>query len=363
MSHRGSPNRPRTALAWGLGAFVLLQIGLAAGIELALPQLRDPLYGDKLHQLRRRIAGAPASEVVVVLGSSRTVHALDAATAQRQLTATGARPAEVYNFGVPGAGPVTNLVHLKRLLGGGVRPDLVVIEVLPPLLAGQAPAVELFQFPAERVWWSEIPLIEHYTAVASGADHLRRDWWRGCCVPWHTHRFGILRMLLPYFVPARGREAWFAQFDEHGWLGMHASARTADSYRGGVARARAEYEGYLTGFRLGGPGCEALRESLATCREKRIRAALLLSPEGPEFQAFYSADAWLQIETYLRNLVREFDVALFDARDWARGDDFLDSHHLLIPGAARFSERFGRRTAALLRGPARTAGARQNAPQ
>src|SRR5258708_3260454 len=185
MSHLASPSRSRVALAWGLGAFISLQIGLAVGIEWGLPQLRDPLYGDKLHQLRRRIAAAPASEVVVVLGSSRTVYALDGATAERQLNTTTARPALVYNFGVPGSGPVTNLVHLKRLLACGIRPDLVVIEVLPPLLAGQTPAVELFQFPAERIWWSEIPLIEHYTAIAPDVAHLRRNWWLGRCAAWH----------------------------------------------------------------------------------------------------------------------------------------------------------------------------------
>ncbi|HVC97651.1 MAG TPA: DUF1574 family protein [Pirellulales bacterium] len=360
MSRRSSPTRSRTALAWGLGAFVSLQVGLAVGIELALPQLRDPLYGDKLHQLRRRTAAAKESEVLVVLGSSRTAHALDAATAELQLKTRVARPSLVYNFGVPGAGPVTNLVNLKRLLAGGVRPDLVVIEVLPPLLAVQAPAVELFQFPAERIWWSEIPLIEHYASIAPDVDHLRRDWWLGGCVPWHAHRFGILRVLLPDFVPRLGREAWFARFDEHGWTGIHKDFRTADRYRDGLARARADYEAYLTDFRLGGTGCEALRETLATCREQRIRAALLLSPEAPEFQAFYSADAWLQIKSYLEQLLREFDVALVDARDWMAGDDFLDSHHLLVPGAVRFSERFGRRTAALLREPAWTAGARRD---
>jgi hypothetical protein len=344
-------------LAWGLCTFAFFQIALAVCIELALPQLRDPLFGDKLRQLRRWTAAAPKSKLVLVLGSSRVLHGLDAATAQRQLTAAANRPALVYNFGLPGGGPLTNLVHLKRLLADGVRADLVLIEVLPPLLAEQVPAVELFQFPAERVWWDEIPLIGRYTSVAPGAAHLRFDWCRGWCVPWHTQRFGMLRICLPAWLPPKGREAWFTQFDEHGWVGIHQSMRTSDSYRRGLARARSDYESQLTSFRLGGPGCDALRETLASCREQRIRAALLLSPEGPEFQAFYSADAWLQIRTYLEELCREFDVALVDARDWTASDDFVDSHHLLIPGAARFSARLGRQTAALL--PQRTTTARR----
>ena len=55
----------------------------------------------------------------------------------------------LFNFGMVGAGPLVELVVLRRLLAEGVRPDLLLVEVLPPLFNRRAAACDLAQLPAE----------------------------------------------------------------------------------------------------------------------------------------------------------------------------------------------------------------------
>src|SRR5262249_42670869 len=45
----------RNALAWSVAFFALCQVALAAVIEEYLPQLRDPAYGNRIAELKRRL--------------------------------------------------------------------------------------------------------------------------------------------------------------------------------------------------------------------------------------------------------------------------------------------------------------------
>jgi len=317
----------------------LLQLGLAGAIEAWLPQLRDPIFGDKLLQLKRQIAAAPAeAPLVVMLGSSRTVHGLDAEKLERELSQRRRGPVIAYNFGLPGAGPFTELVCLRRLLSEGIRPDLALVEVLPPMLAGQTPCFDLGQYPADRIWHREIPLVERYTAEIFPERQLELDWWRCWLAPYHSHRFPLMRAVCPAFVPPEGRGHLFAQFDVRGWNAMPEQARTAERYVSALKTAHQEYAYLLAEFKLGGAACQALRETLEVCRAERIPAALVLMPEGHEFRSWYPPAAIEEIDSFLAELSRQFSAPVVDGRQWVEDGGFLDSHHLLMPGAERFSE-------------------------
>src|SRR5437879_4963703 len=138
-TRRFAVQRGRAGLVWGLVFFATLQLGLAVAIELWLPELRDPQYAYKAARLRQRMAADrddrdDRPRNIVVLGSSRTMFGLQGERAERVMGSRLGRPVTVFNFGMVGAGPITQLVDLKRLLAQGIRPDLLVIEVLPPLL-------------------------------------------------------------------------------------------------------------------------------------------------------------------------------------------------------------------------------------
>src|SRR3954470_1530959 len=125
-SRRGA----RTALLTALVGFFAIQ----AGLDVLLGGLWQAYYSHKLRALRRALHSADHPQLVVMLGSSRTDHALNGSAVEPLLARELGRPVVVYNFGVPTAGPVTHLLHLRRLLADGVRPDLLLVEVMPSFL-------------------------------------------------------------------------------------------------------------------------------------------------------------------------------------------------------------------------------------
>jgi hypothetical protein len=345
MFNQPNPNirrsrRARTALLWGLVGSAALQLGLAVAIEFWLPELRDPEFGQRAARLYPRAAAvSPRPVTLVMLGSSRTTVGFNATLLEESLRTSLDRPVVVFNFGITGAGPLMMLLDLHRLLDRGIRPDLLLIEVLPPLLAGQVPQAELGRLHPTRLWRREISLVQRYGA---SARDLRVAWWQAWPVPWYVRRFTIVNRLAPACLPNRLRMDWVYHIDDCGWVVQAFGSPNDEQRRLAVARARQEYAFYLNSFRLGGPACQALRELLELCHDQRIRAALVLMPEGTDFRSWYSAPVWAQIESYLDGLSQEFATPIVNARDWVADEDFVDSHHLMMRGAAAFTDRLGR---------------------
>src|SRR5947209_3513628 len=126
---RTERRRARQAVLAGLALFALVQVALAPLFLHRGLCLRDPAYGHKVRRLKERLAGEPRPLLVVGIGSSRTLFGLRGEVAQPWLSEQMGRPVVLFNMGLTGAGPITNLLNLRRLLNEGVRPDLVVLEV------------------------------------------------------------------------------------------------------------------------------------------------------------------------------------------------------------------------------------------
>ena len=324
----------RSALLWGLASFVALQVVLAVGIELRFPELRDPEFGRKLTRLcARTTARSPRPYTVVMLGSSRVLFGFDASRLEGDLGRAVGGPAVVYNFGLTGAGPLAELLTLRRLLARGVRPDLLLVEVLPALLSERCDEKE--RFPALRLWRDDLPLLERYGA------RRRADWWMAQPVPWYEHRFAILSRLLPQLLPDALRQDWAWCCDDAGWV-RSDSQPTPTQRQAAEEHARQEYAYLLADFRPGEPACRALREVLDVCRRENVPAALVLMPEATTFRAMYSPQSRARTDALLADLGRDCGVRVIDAREWVADDDFWDPHHLRGPGAVTFTERLGR---------------------
>ncbi|HEV8130825.1 MAG TPA: DUF1574 family protein [Acidobacteriota bacterium] len=334
--YRFQSRRARAALLWGLVMFSGLQLGLAIAIEYWLPELRDPNYAHRAALLRRRIGTeSNRSLTVVMLGSSRTGVALKGTLLDARLSRAIENPVIVFNFGLPGAGPVTELLNLKRLLADRVRPDLLLIEVLPPLLGGKdAVPWEAAWISSDRLWHGEI---ESLAPFGFATRELRSTWWQAWPIPWYSHRFAILNLLAPGWLPWHLRQDWSRGTDDSGWT-AHPEI-TPEFSRLATERARQEYAVYLDGFRLGGPALRALQGILYECQRAAIPAGLVLLPEGTAFQSWYPPGAWEQISAFLQNLSLQSGAPLINARSWLPDEDFSDSHHLLRRGAVKFSER------------------------
>jgi hypothetical protein len=345
--------RARVALAWGLALFAGLQLGLAVAIEYRLPELRDPFYANKAIRLYRRTTANPERPLcVVMLGSSRTAYGFRAGDLEEPLGRELGRPVVAYNFGVPAAGPVTQLLHLRRLLDDGVRPDLVLVEVLAPLLADQgAMPVEANWLSVSRLWLHDLALLERF---GFPRKYLRRTWWQSWPVPVYAHRFAILSRLKAALLPYQLQQDWGIGQDDSGWSPQLVRPSSPEERRLAVERTRKEYARYFENFRLGGPTCAALHETLELCRQEGLPAAMVLLPEGSDFRGWYPPAAWAQIEAFVQGLSREYGAALVNAREWVGDECFSDGHHLLAEGAESFTGRLGREAVLPLLRRART---------
>jgi len=146
----------------GLIAFLVLQLTLGIAAEESYT-LKDPGYADKERNLVRLEAANPGAPRVLMLGTSRTGYAFHAGRIEQHLVADLGRPAVAFNFGIPASGPVTHLLYARRLFARGHRPDLMLIEVLPPGLADikEGPLESRFLF-GDRLQKSEIETVIGY---------------------------------------------------------------------------------------------------------------------------------------------------------------------------------------------------------
>jgi hypothetical protein len=330
--------RGRAALLTAAVAFAAGEV-VAAALAAHSPYFRDPLFADKAARLERCFTddtGRPFR--VLMLGSSRTAAGFHGRRLEAHLANT--RPVRAFNFGIPAAGPVTNLVYLRRLLAAGTRPDLLLVEVMPPFLADRPDGpLEGRWTVTERFWRDEVAdLVAHgFPAEPSWAG-----WRRSWLVPAYGMRFPVMGRVVPSSLPWSSRFDWSRGTDDRGWNAPDAPPPAPAEYARGVAQARAAYADTLADLRLGGPACRALEELLTLARDHGLPTTLVLMPEGDDFRAFYPPDADRRLASYLDGLAGRFGAGLVDARRWLPDSAFTDSHHLRAAGAVAFTDRLAR---------------------
>src|SRR5262245_28518002 len=153
--------RSGRSLAWALGCFALLQVGLLLLWECVGPFWRDPTFFLKLSRLQHRLKKSPEHPLsVVMLGSSRTRAGLQGLVADDFLRERVDRPVQLFNFGVSAAGPFNHLLYLRRLQAAQ-RPDLLLVEVMPPFLDdhGHLHNLQANQLPTAQLTRDELDLV------------------------------------------------------------------------------------------------------------------------------------------------------------------------------------------------------------
>jgi hypothetical protein len=304
---------------------------------------RDPNYGGRLERLRLRLeAAGPERRLVVALGTSRLEHGLYGRSIEGPLGERLGRPVVIANFGRAGNGPCSSMLTWRRLRHDGVRPDLLVIEILPAYFSLEWSGIDLSEpmYPEARLSWADLEVIERY---AVRRPETRRNWLRELPGHLYERRVDLLRRFAPRLAPLTERPDSGLVLEEIPEdSGDAAGWRDPERCRRALEFAHGEYASVLSRFRLGGVNCEAIRDLLAECRRDGEPVALLLMPEGPTFRGWYAPGVIEHVRVWLDELRAEFGVAVLDAREWMGEDAFLDSHHLTRTGARRFTERLGR---------------------
>ena len=321
---RSKRSRVKHAFTVGITTFVLFQLALNVALDTSRPEWRDPEYGHRLKLVR-----AVPRPLVVVLGSSRPQMGLSPSD-------LGIDGFTVFNHSQAGCGPVQEVLTLNRLLADGVTPDFVLVEVLSPVLTGNAPAEKLLK--PLTLSYADLGRVEPY---CDNPVSLREEWAKTRILPVYSHRLGLLNHIDPRAVPWEHRTDFMSRdMDRHGWL-PYPFARISDEKRAsGTAAARSQYAGYFADFRVADRPRQAYRDLLATCRARKIPVAFFVMPESDTFRGWYPPAARDGVAAYLAEL--RHDAPVFDARDWLPAETwYADGHHLMRPGAEAFSRRFG----------------------
>lgn len=332
------------ALSVGLVGAILLHLGLAAAAEYSLT-IRDPVYSDKERKLARiEAALPPGSPMVVYVGTSRAGNGFDAGRAQDVLTAALGRPAGAFNFATPASGPVTHLLHIRRLIADGHRPTLLLLEIHAPMFAALSGGpYEARFFDGTVLGWDELDLLASYGCPT---EKLRRQREAVLVKPWYALRFQLVGRLAPTSLPYYLRHDWGRGPDPNGWNAMLFDELDAGERAVGIERAGREYKQILRGMALGEGATRALRDTLALCRDNGIPVMLVRMPEGTTFQRLYPKGVEARVARFLNELAAEYGCPIANCRDWMRDEAFADGHHLLRHAAGVFSERFAREAVA-----------------
>jgi len=329
----------RSDLIWSASFFVALQLGLAIAGLYWWRELHDPRYEYKADVLHKRIAAAERPITTVMLGSSRAAFGLRGTLLEERLRRDLGQPVVAFNFGAYGAGPITELINLRRLLADGIRPDLLLIEVTPLFLAGQPGATgELDTLSPTRLWWDELATLEKYAAFNG---EFRETWWLANAVPWYGYRFNIVSRIQPKWLTPTLQQNVALGMDPCGWAPLPLRQASIELRPKITEATRRTVAPLLHNFQLGGSSARALPDLLELCRSENLRIALVLMPESSEFRSWYPVEAQAQIQQFIERMSREYSAPLIDARDWVPDAGFSDGHHLLTLGANRFTERLG----------------------
>jgi hypothetical protein len=334
----------------GLALFALGQAALAVQVLGGGLWVRDPNFAAKRARLQGRLArpaGAEKPALVVQVGSSRTVFGLRGQEAEPWLARRLGRPVVLFNMGFYGSGSINNLLTVNRLFEQGIRPDLLLLEVLPVNLGEHLRTYQLdeVRLPAHPLTPAEVRLLSRY---APDDRDVEAEWLSGLLVPGHTHRLSLLSSFVPGLLKAGIRQDEFASMDDSGWVPAHRVGAAASARALAQAKVATDWPAHV---RIWPAALEAIRATLALARREGVPAALVLMPEGPLYRSWYEPVVWERIEAALDELARDCGVPLLSCREVVAEEGFLDSHHLLPEGAAAFTRHLACRIEPLLRNP------------
>jgi hypothetical protein len=333
-------SRGKRAIGWCLVVFACSQLALGAYLHWLRPELRDPVYGSRIHSLREQLAAHPGRSLLLFLGSSRAMNGVAPAALPELPEAPF-----VYNFAISGSGPVRVHLTFRRLLAEGVRPKWVVIETWPPMWPEAGAFDEKQSLMQDDLGWRDVPVLSRYLP---GKLNLCTRAAQGGLAPLVCYRsrlmYAAAQSLLPRQMAwqvANELKNWQTP-DGSGWIPVLNEPETPQAKQREVEHGQAMLYPLLNPLRIHPSSDHALRDLLADCKAHGIRTLLLLMPEHSQCRRWYPPQAHALVHAYLDEVSREYQAPVIDTRDWLSDDGFSDFCHMARLAAAPYSERFGR---------------------
>jgi hypothetical protein len=311
--NRSLRHRGRSVVLWFVFGLLASQPVLTLTVEFFQPGIRDPHWAALLADLRQRRKDMPGRDLVVILGSSRSLAGLDADRLSRPDGPI------VVNASVPGGGALMQRIFLERLLTDRIRPRRIVLEIMPLFYTTPGAEQEDGFLVAQRLSFGELRATAREVARPRA---LVTAWLSARLTPLTTHHSAWREQVLPgeqfpsEEPPRTGSQSARVS------MNVHQYRQALDSKELNARRSR------------------AFRQLLDRCQEEGIEVTLFVGPEHSRFRAATGAALAEQIENLLAIASEEYGLAVHDARDWLSDDLFEDGHHAGREGARRLSERF-----------------------
>lgn len=330
--------RPQAALGWFVAAVLLMHLLALAALDAPWPNLRDPEHGMRARRLRARVAEHPTRPVVLVVGTSRACMGVRPAAWEAARPGTPADPL-VFNFSTVGAGPIQQLITVRRLYADGFRPAVVLLEYWPAVLRQDGRYGEQDRIDG-RLRYDDTPVVRDYFPDPGRAERLMLETRAN---PVYANRDRWLVRAFPNWVaPHRRADITWRGMDPWGWLpGLDVKPDDAATRQKFLDHYRADFRARFDGFAVHPNSDRALREAVAVARANGARVGFLFMPESSEFRNWYPPEVEAASRAYLAALARDLGTPVIDARGWMADGYLADGHHLSRAGAAAFTPRLG----------------------
>jgi len=275
----------------------------------------------------------PDRPLLLQLGSSRTAMAFRPDLVGPLQATPGPQPL-VFNYSHFGAPPVFHLQQLKRLLGWGIKPRWLVLELMPVHLSEDMNTLVL-----QGALAPELPELMRY--IPPGKLLGRYTVIR--LIPWHRNRTKILEALAPAWSLEAPGEGFEPRLGHRGW-DPRVTRETLDAreLRRRTDITRESYGLFAANFQIKEHLTRPIEDLIHLCRRENIELALVLTPESTEFRSWYRPGADREIQRYCADLVRKHGLPVIDGRGWLSDEEFMDGHHVLLNGANTFTRRLER---------------------
>jgi hypothetical protein len=323
----------RAALAWHAASFVVLQLALTLAGITWFPELRDPTFWCKFHVFHEAAGTEPAPITVVMFGSSCTANGFVGARFEARAAADLQEPVVAFNFGRNNAGPLVHQLGLERLLRAGIRPDMVIIEVFPVMLAAETKPSDIAPATLQP---ADLDLVRSHL----GDRAFEQSWWESVLVPVYAQRVPLLSGAMPRLLRREQLQTWGGGMDPRGWFPLGLDMPRCD-----VHSKQAGWRRHHRRLRVGGPNVAIVADILHRAQQEGIAAVLVVMPQGPALRASFSAATQASIANQIADWRGEFGIPVIDARAWLDEEAFIDSIHLYAPAAQRFTARLYRELA------------------
>jgi hypothetical protein len=316
-----------------LGLYVVAQLVLMLVSDRWPPSVEN-VYWQKWQRLRQVAAGQPERPLLVMLGSSRAEAGFQAGALQ-DLPGPDGKPFVTYNLGLPACGALHELLLVQQMLREGIRPRLLLVEYVTPLLNQPRRGIicEEYWLAPRRFTLREVQTLQPYLARP---DYVWRGWLEARLAPWYDLR-GEVQSWAEDHLSGRGEAAEPFPLDGSGYRSL---GRVSPEMRlTGQKFTYQKYHKSLRRFEVSAGQARALADLLTCCRREHIPVVLVLMPETPLFHSWYAPAGLAASRRLLARLQSEYDVPVVDATAWLDPPDFADGNHLFTWGAETFTRR------------------------